>query len=134
MRESTTTQTTRDGQIVLSSTRADRSRIERDGYWIKFSEDLNSGFTEIVAQNRPELMPPFAEVAVADSAIYALCRLSRPRVVVRYSEDSALVCIQKCDLNARTGLPDLSGAAVTISTPFGKFSMPFFSSISVGRI
>ena len=106
MQSATETEVTRNGEVVLRSRRTDHSRISDDEFSIEIREDLTSGFTEVIAQNRPELMPPFAEIGLSDAIDYALCRISRPRVVVRSFERDALVVIRECNLKARTGLPD----------------------------
>lgn len=106
MQASTESQVLRDGEIVSRSRRADHTRISDDQFSMEFREDLTSGFTEVIAQNCPKLMPPFAEIGLADALVYVLCRISHPRAVVRFFEDDALVFIRTCKLGARTGLPD----------------------------
>jgi hypothetical protein len=106
MQDTTTTQLVRQGKVISQSPRADHTRISDDQFSIEFLEDSTSGFTEVIAQNGPEFMPPFAGIGLADAIVYVLCRISRPRVVTRFFENDALVFIQACNLNARTGLPD----------------------------
>jgi hypothetical protein len=96
----------RNGETVLRSRRTDHSRISDDEFSIEIREDFTSGFTEVIAQNRPGLIPPIAEIGLSDALVYVLCRISRPRVVVRSSDQDAQFIIRECNLNARTGLPD----------------------------
>jgi hypothetical protein len=83
----------------------DLHRIHRDGFRIVFSDNLEFAGTQVVAETHVDLSPPIAEIALAESVEYILCRPCRPRVTVRYFEDDALVFIRECRVQARTGLP-----------------------------
>ena len=96
----------RDGQVIDRKLRADHTTIADEGFSILLRESHDSGFTEVIAKNHAGLMPPIVELALVDSLIYVLCRICRPRVVVRFSDDDALVFVKTCNLDARTGLPD----------------------------
>src|SRR5260221_1924651 len=109
MQSASETEVRRDDEIVFRSRRTDHSRISDSQFSIEIREDLTSGFTEVIAQNRPGLMPPIAEIGLADALAYVLCRISRPRVVVRSSDNDAQIIIRVCTLNARTRLPDPIG-------------------------
>ena len=85
--------------------RFDLHSIHRDGFRIVFSDNLEFGGTQVVAETRADLPPPIAEMALAESIEYILCRSCRPRVTVRYFEDDALVFIRECRVQVRTGLP-----------------------------
>jgi hypothetical protein len=88
-----------------SSKRFDLHSIHRDGFRIVFSDNLEFGGTQVFAETRVDLSPPIAEMALAESVEYILCRPCRPRVTVRYFEDDALVFIRECRVQVRTGLP-----------------------------
>jgi hypothetical protein len=99
------------GGTVLK--RFDLHSIHRDGFRIVFSDDLELGGTRVVAKTHADLSPPIAEIALAESVEYILCRPCRPRVTVRYFEDDALVFIRECRVQVRTGLPSpLRGSPV----------------------
>ena len=91
--------------VEKSPKRFDLRSIHRDDFRIVFSDNLEFGGTQVVAETRADLSPPIAEIALAGSVEYILCRPCRPRVTVRYFEDDALVFIRECRVQGRTGLP-----------------------------
>jgi hypothetical protein len=106
MQSSTEIRVVRDGRVVSRKPRFDHTGISDGEFSIVVRENLDSGFTEVIAKNREGLGPPVAEIALVDSLIYILCRVCRPRLVVRFFDEDALVFIKACNLGARTGLPD----------------------------
>jgi hypothetical protein len=106
MQTATVTEIKRDGEIILQRRSVDHTKISDADFSIEIRENLTSGMTEVIAQNQPRLQPPFAEIGLSDAIVYLLCRVNRPRVVVRSSEKDALVIIRECNRNPRTGLPD----------------------------
>jgi hypothetical protein len=91
--------------VQKSPKRFDLHSIDRNGLRIVFSDNLEFGGTQVIAKTHPDLSPPIAEMALAESVEYILCRPCRPRVTVRYFEDGALVFIRECRVKPRTGLP-----------------------------
>jgi hypothetical protein len=91
--------------VEKSPKRFDLHSIHRDGFRIVFSDNLVFGGTQVIAETHVELSPPIAEIALAESVEYVLCRPCRPRVTVRYLENDALVFIRECRVQVRTGLP-----------------------------
>jgi hypothetical protein len=91
--------------VEESPKRFDLHSIDRDGFRIVFSDNLEFGGTQVVATTHPYLSPPLAEIALAESVEYILCRPCRPRVTVRCFEDDALVFTRECRVQVRTGLP-----------------------------
>jgi hypothetical protein len=91
--------------VEKSPKRFDLQSIHRNGFRIVFSDNLEFGGTQVVAETHVDLSPPIAERALAESVEYILCRPCRPRVTVRYFEDDALVFIRECRVQVRTGLP-----------------------------
>jgi hypothetical protein len=91
--------------VQKSPKRFDLHSIDRNGLRMVFSDNLEFGGTQVIAKTHPDLSPPIAEMALAESVEYILCRPCRPRVTVRYFEDGALVFIRECRVKPRTGLP-----------------------------
>lgn len=92
-------------KVEKSTNRFDLHTIEHDEFRIVFSENQELGITQIVSNTHPRLSPPIAEIALAESIEYILCRPYRPRVTVRFFDDDALVFIRECRSQVRTGLP-----------------------------
>jgi hypothetical protein len=89
----------------MQSTRADRTILEEDGFHIVFKQDLGTDHTQVIMRNRSELMPPIAEIALAEAIIYLTGRACRPRLTARYFEDRAQLFIRDTSTLPRTGLP-----------------------------
>jgi hypothetical protein len=93
--------------------------------WIRISDDPNSGFTDVLVQDHPELPQPIAEHALQDAMIYVLCRSCRPRVTVRYQDRSQLLFIRECRLSPRTNLPNALWRNATQWEALGKILFDF---------
>lgn len=106
MQSVTETHVLRGSEVVSKRSNADHAKISDGDLSIDFQEDLTSGFTEVIAQNRPKLQPPFAEIGLCDAVVYLLCRICLPRAVVRFFDTDAQIFVRECDTNARTSLPD----------------------------
>jgi hypothetical protein len=106
MQSATVTEIKRDGEILLQRRSVDHAKMSDGEFSTEIREDLDSGMTEVIARNQSKLRPPFAEIGLSDSVVYLLCRINRPRVVVRSFDKDALVIIRECNRNPRTGLPD----------------------------
>src|SRR5207253_3736759 len=87
------------------STHWDRTQLELDAASVLIREDEAESRTMVSIQHTKEWSAPYCEVGLADAIGFACAVVARPRVTIRYFDDSALLFLRKTPSDSRTGLP-----------------------------
>jgi hypothetical protein len=95
----------RGSEVEQISTDWDRTELDFEGSRVVVHGDAEKGRTLVSTSHTQGWGPPYCEVGLADSIGFSCSTPARPRVVVRYLKDRAILFVRETPSDAESRLP-----------------------------